>query len=264
MVFSLFKKQPLLEEEVIEWLFSAFAWSLRNFGTDTFYKESILVTPSNQHFPGRENSVDSMAELILDRVKSYAGVNHWPTRLVNQHYYHSDPTAEPNIQQVLESTSELKLPLLYEPQQVGNPQAMIANYAHAIAHHLGFQAQERPPCDEEQWPHIMEVVSAYMGFGLMMANTAHPYRGGGCGRCRSPAMDRDGFLDETEVTYALAIFCVLKQIPISEVNAHLKGSLRSFFKKAMKDVVNQKEALSKLRSINQPSLLRGKAASIKN
>ncbi len=264
MVFSLFKKQPLLEEETVEWLFNAFSWSLRNFGTDTFYKESILVTPSDKHFPGRENSADSMAALILDRVKSYAGVSHWPTRLINQHHYNADPTSEPNIQQVLENSAELKLPLLYEPQQVGNPEAMIANYAHALAHHLGCQAQERPPCNEEQWPHIMEVVSVYMGFGLMMANTAHPYRGGGCGRCRSPAMDRNGFLDETEVTYALAIFCVLKNIPISEVNAHLKGSLRSFFKKAMKDVVNQKEALDALKNINQPSLLRGKAISIES
>ncbi len=258
MVLSLFKKQPLLEKEIIDLLFNTFAWSLKNFGTDTFYNESILVTPSDQHFPGRESSVEGMATLILDRVKGYAGVPHWPTRLINQHHYNTGPATEPNIQQALESSNELKLPLLYEPQQVANPPAMIANYAHTLAHHLGYQAQEPPPCDEEQWPHIMEIVAVYMGFGLIMANTAHPYQGGGCGRCRSPAMDRSGFLAETEVTYALAIFCVLKEIPISEVNAHLKGSLRSFFKKAMKDVVNQKEALTALRSINQASLLRGK------
>ncbi len=252
MVLGLFRKQPLLEDEVVAWLFNAFAWSLRNFGSDRLYREAVLVTPSNRHFPGREESVDGMAGLILDRVKAYAGVSHWPTRLINHHEYQGDPTAEPGSRQVLESGGELKLTLFYEPQQVANPQVMIANYAHALAHHLGGLAHEPPPCDEEQWLHLMEVVAVYLGFGLILANTAHPFRGGGCGGCRSAAMDRSGFLAETEVTYALAIFCVLKGIPPAEVVGGLKSSLRGFFKRAMKEVAGRQEEVALLRGISSP------------
>ncbi len=253
MVFGLFKKQPLLEEDVVTWLFSGFGWALRNFGNERF-NEAVLVTPSNRHFPGREASVEGMAGLILDRVKGYAGLAHWPTRLINHHEYDADPTAEASSRQVLENAAELKLTLFYEPQQVANPQVMIANYAHALAHHLGGLAPEAPPCDEDQWLHLMEVVAVYMGFGVIMANTAHPFRGGGCGGCRSAAMDRSGFLAETEVTYALAIFCVLKGLPVADVAGLLKGSLRGFFKKAVKEVSARQEALDALRHIRSPSL----------
>jgi len=249
-VFSLFKKQPLLEEAVVVWLFDAFGWSLRNFGSHHFYGDTELVTPSNRHFPGREESVEGMAALILDRVKAYAGVSHWPTRLLNHHDYEGDPMAEPSSRQVLANSAELKLTLFYEPQQVANPQAMIANYAHALAHHLGGMANESPPCEQEHWPHLTEVLSVYLGFGVIMANSAHPFRGGGCGSCRSAAMDRSGFLAENEITYALAIFCVLKALPAAEVSGLLKSSLRSFFKKAVKEVSERQEALAVLRAID--------------
>ncbi len=247
MVFGLFRKQPLLEDEAIEWLFQAFAWSIGNFGAVP--EGRVLVTPSNRHFPGREESPEGMATLILERVKGYAGVSHWPTRAVDQRGYQNDPRAEPGIAEVLASEGELTLTLFYEPQQLANPQAMIANYAHAIAHHMGTQAAEPPFCEADQWLHLMEAVAVYLGFGLIMANTAHPYRGGGCGSCRSPAMDRSGFLAETEVTYALAIFCVLKAIPAAEVTPHLKGALRPFFKKALKDVAGREDDLALLRRV---------------
>jgi len=261
MIFGLFdSNKPVLPEESTQWLFDAFGWAMRNFGTDAFYQHSQLITPSNRHFPGRETSADGMAHLIFEQVRRHAGVSNWPAQLLNHHDFQGDSALELNIRQVFQAHSQgdssAKLNFFYEPQQVGNPEAMIANYAHAIAHHLGFLASEPPPCDDDQWLHLMEVVAVYMGFGLMLANTANPYRGGGCGRCRSPAMDRSGYLSETEISYALAIFCVLKNIDPKEVTQNLKPSLKSFFKKAMKDVLNHTQAYATLSTLESPNHVR--------
>ena len=69
-MFSKFlKPKAVLDEETTLWLFDTFAWALRNLDARVFYEETILVTPSNQHFPGTENSAHGMANLIFSQVK---------------------------------------------------------------------------------------------------------------------------------------------------------------------------------------------------
>ncbi|MBL1260343.1 MAG: hypothetical protein COB33_007425 [Thiotrichaceae bacterium] len=89
------------------------------------------------------------------------------------------------------------------------------------------------------------------GFGLMLANTVTPHRGG-YGSCRSPAMERVGNLAEREVAYALAIFCVLKEVSEKKVTRHLKKTLKGFFKKALKDAGGREMMLADLKAIEAP------------
>ena len=83
-VFGLFGNKALLDASASQWLFDAFAWSLENFDAGLFHSGTHLVLPTNQCFPGRADSLHGMASLIFDRVKAYAGVAHWPTRLADQ------------------------------------------------------------------------------------------------------------------------------------------------------------------------------------
>lgn len=207
-----------------------------------------------------------MAQLILTHVKKYAGLDYVPCRIVNHREFDQAPQALANMQQVmqgLQAGNSTALTLLYEPQQIGNPNAMVANYAHALAYHLGSLAQSPAPCDEEQWPHMMELLAVYMGFGIMFVNTARPKVNVGCGSCNNPAMERKGALDEMEVIYALAIFCALKGIPAKEVVPHIKSYLRPWLKKAIKDVEQRSDALARLKAINSPAQFRGQHVTAK-
>ncbi len=266
-MLGFFKREPLLDEDSIEWLFEAFGWSLNNFGSDAFYQNTLLITPTPKHFPGSGTSIEEMADLMLNRVKAYSGLDHWPTQSMDHHQFSGNPEDNASIHQVLSAVTEgssnstdlmdasqSHLTLFYEPKQVGNPEVMIANFTHALMVHLAALASEPPPCEEELLPHLTEVMAVAHGFGLMLSNTATPYRGGGCGSCHSPAMERVGSLSEREVAYALAIFCKLKTIPEKEVGRHLKKSLKGFFKKALVDVEEHNDALANLRAINTPSL----------
>ena len=260
MFNSLFKSQPLLPEEAITWLFDGFAWALKNFGSDVFYNETILVEPTNSCFPGQGDNVEEMAELIASRVKHFAGLDYLPLRVINHHEFDQTATALPDMRQVItemKQSSGSELTLFFEPQQVANPNAMIANYAHGLAHHLGMLANEPAPCNEAQWPHMTELLAVYLGFGIMFVNTAIPERIT-CGSCRNPAMDRKGALDEMEVIYALAIFCVLKEIQAKQAASHIKSHLRPLLKKAIKDVQQRSEAVARLKAIDSSTQLRGK------
>ena len=242
MLENLFAKKPVLDDEAIAWMFEGFSWALKNLGGENFKENTILVEPSNRHFPGRETSEHGMAQLIFEQVKQYAGVSHWPCQLIDRATFEESGLSILNIRNVLASQSgEQPVPLLipYEPLQARNPEVMIANYAYTIAYHMADLSPEPLPCKDDQWPYFLELIAVYLGFGVMMVNTALPQRGGGCGSCRSPLMERHGFLSENEVTYALAIFCVLKGISAKDVAPLIKKHERPFLKKAMKDVAER-------------------------
>lgn len=265
------RNQQLLDEEIIEWIFNAYAWAFEQFDKEVFLKETILVIPDNKHFPGKETSAEGMAGLIFEQVKNYAGMAHWPTRLENVEHGSSQvpdissvmiqgalrgknaasqpghlvltPSASSLAAMALSSPPSVGMPQAsaslgfnYHPQQLKKPEGIIAHFVHGLSHHLTRLCKSLPPGGPDYLPMAGELTGIFMGFGIMFANSAIVARAGGCGGCgggQSPV--RQVFMNEEESTYALAVFCHLKGIEASHVTKHLKKHLRGFFKSALKD-----------------------------
>ena len=249
-MFGLFNQKPPLDPASSQWLRDHFAWALDNFGKELFFRHTVLVQPNNTFFPGRADSVQDMAQLVFDQVKKYAGVTHWPTELLHHEACALSQTGEVEIQGALRGpegvvpvgADVVRLQIPYNPQQINNPEGLIASFAHTLGHYLGQMARTPPPAGSEYWPEITELLAIYLGFGLMFANSAFTFRGG-CGSCYNPAANRQAALSETEATYALAIFAVLKRIPVAQVTPHLKKHLRGFFRRAYRDVQSHEHSL---------------------
>lgn len=260
MLFGLVRKQKILDEETIQWLIDTFEWSLLEFDAGVFFDESRLVIPTNAHFPGRVDSVDGMARLIFDHVRTYAGMPHWPFVVLDQAACALPSTTPLRIEGPLRGARALPPPgtgqsgqiaVSYDPALVGNPEALIAAFAHALAHYLGQAATAPPPGGAEFWPQATEVLAIFMGFGLMFANSAFRVPVRSCGSC-GPKADRRAYLTQHQSTYALALFCVLKEIPDREVLPHLKKALRPFYRQAVADIRERGEVLSRLRAVPAP------------
>lgn len=255
--------RQLLDEESILWMFDAFGWALRNFDSKVFYKETVLVNPSKEHFPGQHESPEGMAKLIFEQVKEFAGLSHWPFQLVSDEVVESIESPRLLIngimrgsQGVTSNTDEKlnKLIVPYNPGLLRDPQVLIATYAHNLAHYLGLLAQEPPPGGQENWPHITELLAVFSGFGIFMANSAFTQKIRSCSSCSGPAVERTNFLSQYDISYALAIFCALKGISKADANRYLKTSLRPFYKKAVQDVTERSDELNKLKAIDMPLL----------
>lgn len=243
------------DEGTISWLFDTYRWALLNFDAEVFFDETVLVNPSNDHFPGTHSSIEGAATAIFAQVQALAGLKHWPCEIFDQN---SCPVSEPpkiTISGALRGSkgimptdisAEQKLIITYNPADMGDPEVMIATYAHTLAHYLGSMSTQEPPGGLENWPYITEVLAVFLGFGVMFANSALKFKGG-CGSCGSNFVDRDNYLSQYDVTYALAIFCQLKNIPTRTANKYLKKSLRGYFSQAMKHVARQPDQLTDLR-----------------
>lgn len=256
-MFGLFSKTPLLDDVAAQWLFDAYGWALRHFDARVFFDETLLVTPTNAHFPGRENSVEGMASLIFKRVQTYAGVAHWPCQIIDTLSYAATDIPQLNADgamthrgaRLTRVDAHALLMVPYNPHQLSKPESLIASYAYTLAYYLGTLAKEPPPGGADYWPHATELLGVYMGFGLMFANTAYTFKGG-CGSCYNPLVERTAFLTQDEVTYALALFCTLKRIPSEAVLSHLKSYLRPAYKKALRDIRSRETEVMALRSIH--------------
>jgi len=196
-----------------------------------------------------------MASLMFARTLDYAGMSHWPIHLMapgspapNQplriappivlrgNTPDSIPTPEPNC----------SIPVAYDPKLVNNPEAMIAGFAQVLAHYLGSAVRSEPPGGIPNWPQTTEILGVFLGFGVLFANTAFNYRPSACGSCGGPPAERQVFLSQFDITYALALFCALKKLPTNQLTPHLKRSLRGYFKQCRRDVERRTEALQPL------------------
>ena len=254
-MFSFFRKRPLIEEDTSNWIIVAFEWALKNYGSDIFHNETILVTPSSKHFPEKMNSLDEMVKYTFEQVRKYAGMENWPCRLEAQ---------EDDINPVVAPTIVLKgapsgpagtfqysdeAVITYNTKLINRPESLVATFAHELAHYLSGVVKEPPPGGEEYWEHATDLTAIFLGFGVFLANSAFTFEQYTSVGSQGWSSSRQGYMTEQEIVYALAIFCVLKDIPVTEAVSYLDSHLRSYFKKCYRELHNSEHIL-KLQNIN--------------
>ncbi len=263
MFANLFTAKPPLDEPSIAWVFAVFGWALRWFDAGYFRNQTRLIAPTNEFFPGRADSIQGMAELIFRTTAGYAGMGHWPLRLMPPEA--GIPIAPPGLAlprplrealtiaagpAVQVGTGAVAMiPIAYNPILVNNPEALIAGLAQNLAHHLGAAAGEPPPGGLQNWPQATEIMGVFLGFGILFANTAFQFQTKSCGSCSAPSPQRQAFLSQFDITYALALYCVLQGLPQGDCLRHLKSALRSHFKRCVADLGRREAALAELRAL---------------
>lgn len=257
MPLSLFATKPPLDQESVSWIFEVFAWGLTHLNRDFFANGTELITPTNRHFPGRVSSTHEMASLVFERTVDYAGMRKWPLQLAKPGIVLPEPPPQIRLNGPLRDfpanqdplpASTAAISVGYDPAMVNNPEAMIAGFVQVLAHHLGAAVRGAPPGGIENWPQTTEVLGVFLGFGVLFANTAYNAPRRSCGSCGGPPAQRQVYLSQYDITYALALFCALKDIANSEVLGPLKPSLRGYFKRARKDIKRHRELLDGLRN----------------
>ena len=225
------KPEPILDEDSIDWLFDVYVWAQSEFSKYSSILEPELVLPNNQFFPGRENSLDAMAELIFNQVLKYSKIQGMQFQIVPQADF--QPLDRASL-----AHADVHLPIPYDPQLVANPEALIASFSHNIAQYLVMRAQQQPPGGVENFVMVSEVVSVFLGFGVMLANSGFNHRGG-CGSCSGSMATRESALSQFDLTYALAIFCLVHDIDKNKARGGLKSALRGYFKKSLKALADE-------------------------
>ena len=259
MLSTFFKAKPVIDESSKEWIFDTFAWCMEQLDGDFFQKNSELILPNNSFYPGSASSVEAMADKIFSNTLKYAGMTSWPLKLVSADNFTQKPmpqlifesrlrgeSAKVSSQassqlsykvegQAVAASLDTNIDIAFHSSQLNQPQDLIAYLVQVQAGILVNQHGILPPGGEEVLAQTIDLVSCFMGFGVIFANTAYQFKGG-CGSCNNKNLNRQAALPELETVYALALFCVIKGIDIKPVKKELKSHLYKPFRQAHKEI----------------------------
>jgi len=253
-MLNFFQSRPLVEQSSANWIFEAFEWALTYFDSSEFFNRSRLVQPTNEFFSGSVNSVHAKAENVFQHTLKHAGLSHWPFELLKPEDFQNIPAPQLEFDRVErnsgegclpELSNELSIYLSYNPQQTLKPEDLSSSFVHVMAQHLVIQSRELPPGGTDYFVEGTEILAIFLGFGVMLSNSAYTFRGG-CGSCYNGQANRQATLSESEVIFALALYCRLKGIPNAEVTRFLKKYLKKSYKLALKQIEAQPDFLERL------------------
>ncbi|NMP32721.1 hypothetical protein HII17_14255 [Thalassotalea sp. M1531] len=255
-MLSLFKQQPCLDESTTLWILDTYQWALEHFELEEFNQNTQLILPTSDFYPGKVSSIEEMAQSVFDKTLHYAGLKNWPIKLVSPMTYQQNPQMQkiPKLQfnnairgdkaEVFSNDfsqgASSTIYVSFNPNQINQPQDLVASYAQAFAAILITQRGILPPGGEQFTSQAIDLLASFMGFGVMFANTAYQFKGG-CGSCYNRYANREVALPENEMVYCLALYCVLKGTPVKHVTLHLKSHLRGLFKKAYKELDDKRK-----------------------
>lgn len=214
--------------------------------------------PTDAFFPDKIEDQGQVAEVLFERVRKHAGMEDWPCELVAQEadidgHVHpgqlipSPPSGPAGTYSV--SGPDRAVTITYNPSLLGRPEAMIATFAHELAHYLAHSVDVLPPGGEDFEEHATDLLAVVLGFGVFLANSAFTFEQYTDNESMGWSAQQQGYLSETQLTYALAVFVELKMIDPNTVEPYLDRNLRKFYRKCHKELGRRGEEIEKLRAI---------------
>lgn len=208
-------KRPLGKDE-LEWQLAGFQYLLAEFGGTDAHRDTQLVNPLGDYFADSTLTGPARGEQLFDEVKTIAGMEEWPTRLVArespkgsyqvnaQTFVQPIGTGAAGTYQLLSTenggwVAEIR----YDIGLVADPEALVATFAHELGHYLLSTTRNSFPGGDDLHELLTDLTAVFMGFGLFLANSARDYSvqqfvGGHMSQTR-----RQGYLSERALVTAL-------------------------------------------------------------
>jgi hypothetical protein len=254
MGWSLFKPKPFLAPEDEAWHLETWAWLLRSWGGAEDIGRSPLVTPSAEFFPPSQAVGHERALHLFDLVKKHARMQGWACRLEAQP---EKPPAQVSRYVFLESgggalgtfgAAGNGALITYDPALLKDPTALVATFAHELAHYRLSATPGSPPGGAEMEEYATDLATLYLGFGLFGANSAFNFRQHADFMSQGWSWSRKGYLSERDWVFSLAVFFGLTERAPAEAKPWLKPHLFSDFRKAFSSLEGRPELLEPVRA----------------
>lgn len=235
----------VLSDEDLDFQVQTYAWLLKNFDSQHFYQETVLVLPEDNFFQVKKDTAEQFVESVFIKVKEYAGMEKWECKLEAQEEDINPYLGDAVLLQEVEGTPngtfsyspEEGIKITYAPRLANQPIQLVATFAHELAHYLtGGDESKPPPGGWDNWEFATDIAAVFLGFGVFTANSVFSFSQYGNHAVQGWQSSRSGYLSQQEMSYALAIFTELKGIDFKVVTKYLDSSAKNWYKKAIRDI----------------------------
>jgi hypothetical protein len=237
----LFKPKCPVDAEEWEWLLAGFKWLAREFPEREAARR--LALPTGEFFPVSRAQGEAAAAHAMDCVKAIAGIADWPVELIAVRRRQTGAVnAVAALQDEKGAAGTFRLArtpeglpfaeICYTLDQLENRSALVATFAHEIAHYVLHMSRTPFPGGEELEELFTDLTAVWLGFGIFLGNNAryghHVDEGNGRGWYVS---GWQGYLGERMLMTALALSEMLAgRDPLAAgpyLKKHLEADVRS-------------------------------------
>lgn len=260
-MFGLFETKQILSDDDLLFQVESFRWLMKHFGGHDFYYKTVLVEPTREFFPAEVSNPEEAAIETFNQVKKFAGMEQWPCELIEQ-----DPDIDVKVSPLTIVQGAPTTPLgtfsaqnetvkiTYNPTLTINPPQLVATFAHEIAHYLTATATDEPPGGWDNWEFVTDLAAVFLGFGIFLSNSAFSFQQFTDIDSQGWSYQRSGYLSESELVYALAIFCVLKEIDPEKALKHLKPSLKKLLRRSFKELDARPNLINQIKDVENNAI----------
>lgn len=201
----LFRPKPPIDREEYEWLVACFAW-LRSVLNDADIRPA-LVLPDHPDLVAARTGPDLFAA-----VKHLAGMADWPCRL-EKYDVNEVPRNMPIASQGAGAAGTFSVEngeavIRYSGAMLRTPDALAGTFAHELCHFLLMEAGD-PPGGPDLMEHSTDCAAVYLGFGVLLANSARTYEQWNDGEWAGWSSSTSGYLSEAALVTGTALFAAL-------------------------------------------------------
>jgi hypothetical protein len=241
-MLSLFGARPPIDEDELDFQLATFKW----FGREFEIPPGEPVLPTKESFPPSPNRGHARVADLFGHVKRAAGMEDWAcelragagerpahvgTGLLLRHEGASPPCG---TFQVTESDGRQTVVITYSPTMADDTTALVATFAHELAHYLMSTAESDPPGGWELHELHTDLLAVWLGFGLFLANSAKSFAQFQSAGEMGWSARSQGYLSEAALVTALALAERLAGRDPLAVAPYLKDHLQTDLRRTVK------------------------------
>jgi hypothetical protein len=237
-------RRRLPGDDFVDWSFETWNWLLAHFGGFERLQRRQLVLPTPDFFDVRADTAPrEIARRIFDQVREHAGMSDWSCRLAEHENW--DPLRDSRLPSGARQgprgaagtfRAGREVVITYDPEQTRDPLSLVATFAHELSHYLLHSVDELPPGGPELEEPATDLTAVFLGFGVFLANAAFHFEQFIDGTTVGWSASRQGYLDEHQLAYQVAVFAHLREIPLREFRRHLDPNPRATLGAAWRDL----------------------------
>jgi len=254
----------LIDKHTAEWQFEHFEILIRHLSHDLNMPDFEFHLPTRESFSDPDNpdakyTGHNLAKFLLQKIKRQCGVPGIVFKLT--------PTAETKPEKIggsviLQPThkntaaasyitrhnmyGEIEEEITYDRDMVNNPAQLVASFAHELSHCLHNRMLKHPEFEEEiLYEMFTDLTAIYMGYGVFLANGRSNFSTDS----DSWSSQHYGYLPESEIVFATALFMKIKDISVATPEPFLKPYLFKMLGKAFKQLDKKKDEIQHLKDL---------------